>query len=392
MLENLKKYIKGDNKIWWIIIFLSIASVLVVYSATGELAFKQRGGNTSYYMFKQLVSIMMGIGIIIVMSNIPYRYYSRFSFLFLCLSIGLLVYALLFGTNINEATRWVRLPVIGLQFQPSELAKIAIVIYVARILAQNQNDKEALKKSFWGIIIATGIVFMLIFTDNLSTAILLFSVVMIMMIIGRMPFKYIFGTGAIAIGVLAFVLLLGPKVGIKRAETWVSRIEVFLSPGKGVDTEKNYQSNQAKIAVATGGFLGKGPGNSQQRNFLPHPYSDFIYAIIAEEYGLTGATLTLGAYIFLLWCIGAIVRKSSRTFPALMVAGLGFLLVSQAIINMGVSVGIFPVTGQPLPLVSMGTSSIVSTCIAFGAILSVSANNKEEAAKAKIAENNEEIN
>jgi len=284
------------------------------------------------------------------------------------------------------------LPVIGLQFQPSELAKIAIVIYVARILAQNQNDKEALKKSFWGIIIATGIVFMLIFTDNLSTAILLFSVVMIMMIIGRMPFKYIFGTGAIAIGVLAFVLLLGPKVGIKRAETWVSRIEVFLSPGKGVDTEKNYQSNQAKIAVATGGFLGKGPGNSQQRNFLPHPYSDFIYAIIAEEYGLTGATLTLGAYIFLLWCIGAIVRKSSRTFPALMVAGLGFLLVSQAIINMGVSVGIFPVTGQPLPLVSMGTSSIVSTCIAFGAILSVSANNKEEAAKAKIAENNEEIN
>ena len=387
MIENLKKYIKGDSKIWWIIIFLSIASVLVVYSATGELAHKIRGGNTSYYMFKQMSSIIMGFIIIIALSNVPCNYYSRFSIPFLVVSILLLIYALLNGVNMNEASRWVKLPLVGIQFQPSELAKIALIMFVARKLGANQDDKEELSKAFLPIMVFTGIVFVLIFIDNLSTAVLIFGVIMMMLVIGRMPWKYILGTGAVLLAMLALVIMLSSHLGkiLPRAATWSSRIESFFSPDK-VDANKTYQSNQAKIAIATGGFLGKGPGNSEQRNFLPHPYSDFIYAIIAEEYGFIGALTTLSAYIFLLWCVGAIVRKSTRTFPALMVIGLGFLLVSQAIINMGVSVDIFPVTGQPLPLVSMGTSSIFSTSIAFGAILSVSANNKEEAKREKEGE------
>ena len=374
MYENLKKYIKGDTKIWGIIIFLSVASILVVFSATGDLAYKYRGGNTSYYMFKQLGSMITGILIIIAMSNIPYRYYSRFSTLFLYLSIGLLIYALFFGINLNEATRWVRVPFIGLKFQPSELAKIAIILFVARMLAQNQNDKEALKKSFFPIIIHTTIVFLLIVKDNFSTAVLIFGVVFLMLIIGRMPFKYIFGTGFCGVIILILILLVAPKLPfMQRGETWEGRFETFKPFSRNIaDNQNNYQLNQAKIAIASGGFLGKGPGNSEQRNFLPHPYSDFIYAIIAEEYGFWGALLTLGAYLYFLRRIGVIVRKSTKAFPAFMTLGLGLLIVSQAILNMAVSVGILPVTGQPLPLLSMGTTSIVSSCIALGAILSVS--------------------
>lgn len=380
------KHIKGDPRIWIIILFLSAVSLLVVYSATGALAYKMRGGNTSFYMFKQLGSIAMGIGVIILMSNIPCRLYSRFSLIFLYFTILLLVAALFVGVNLNVASRWVEVPIIGLRFQPSELAKIAIIIYVARMLAQHQDDREGLKKAFRPIMIYTIIVTGLIFKDNLSTAALIFGIIVIMMIIGQIPFKYILGTGFAAIVLITVVLLLAPKVSfLQRADTWRARIERYISPEEG-DKDMNYQSTQAKIAVATGGLFGKGPGNSEQRNFLPHPYSDFIYAIIAEEYGLWGALFSLVAYIFLLGRIGVIVRKCTRTFPAFMALGLGFLLVAQALINMGVSVGIFPVTGQPLPLVSMGTSSIVSTCIAFGAILSVSAQNREETEQAKAVE------
>ena len=365
--------------IWFIIIVLSIASLLTVYSATGALAYKYQGGNTSHYMFKQLMSIGFGFGIIIAMSNISLRYYSRFSILFLYAAILLLAYTMAKGVSLNEASRWTKIPLIGISFQPSEIAKLAIIIFVARVLGKHQGDKAALSKSFWSIMIHTLIVVGLIFKDNLSTAVLIFGVVMIMMFIGNIPFKYLFGTAGVSIALLAIILLMAPRVDfLHRAETWTARVERFFSPEEAENKELNYQSDQAKIAIASGGLFGKGPGNSEQRNFLPHPYSDFIYAIIGEEYGFWGAFFILFAYIVLLGRVGVIVRRSSRTFPAFIALGLGFLLVAQAFINMGVSVGIFPVTGQPLPLVSMGTTSIFSTCVAFGAILCVSRQNDEE--------------
>ena len=380
MFDSIKKYIKGDSTIWVIIIGLSIFSLLAVYSATGTLSYLKRGGNTSFYMFKQMASIISGIGIIILMSNIHYRLYSRFALPFLYLSILLLLYAIFSGgINLNDTERWAKIPLIGISFQPSEIAKLAIIVYVARILGRNQGDREALSKSFWNIMIHTLIVVGLIFKDNLSTAVLIFGVVMIMMFIGKMPAKYLLGTVVVSVALFALLLFIAPKVGLKRAETWTARVERFFSPEDAENKHLNYQSDQAKIAIASGGFIGKGPGNSEQRNFIPHPYSDFIYAIIGEEYGFWGACLILAAYIWLLGRVGVIVRKSSKAFPAFMVLGLGFLLAAQAFINMGVSVGIFPVTGQPLPLVSMGTTSIFSTCVAFGAILCVSSQNEEEA-------------
>ena len=379
MFETIRKYIKGDSGIWIIIIILSIASLLAVYSSTVTLAYKHHGGNTSHYMFTQLFSIAAGFCIIIFMSNINIRYYSRFAIPFLYFAIILLLYTLFYGSNINEASRWTEIPFIGISFQPSEIAKLALVIYVARMLARNQKDKVALSKAFKPIIIHTAIVFGLIFKDNFSTAMFILVVVIIMMFIGNMPFKYIFGTGVVLIAFAVLVLLLAPKFEfLQRAETWTARIEQFFSSEEVENKASNYQADQAKIAIASGGFVGKGPGNSEQRNFLPHPYSDFIYAIIAEEYGFWGALTILGAYVMLLGRIGVIVRKSNRTFPAFMALGLGILIVTQAFINMGVSVGLFPVTGQPLPLVSKGTSSIFATCLAFGAILNASRQNDEE--------------
>lgn len=378
MGELIKKYAKGDPVIWCIIVVLSVASLLTVYSATGSLAYKYQEGNTSYYMFKQLISLIAGVGIILFFLNLPYRYFSKYAVVGLYASILLLGVTLLSGVNLNLASRWLTIPFIGVTFQPSEMAKLALIIYTARVLAHNQKEGELASAAFRPVIFHAMLVVALIFRENLSTALLLMSVIIAMMYIGRVPLKYLFGTGAVVLVLVVGILLLASKVDfLPRAKTWSTRVENYISPEK-VEKESSYQADQAKIAIATGGLFGKGPGNSVQRNFIPHPYSDFIYAIIAEEFGLVGAIIILLCYLFILGRVGVLVRASNRTFPAFLALGLGLMLVAQAFVNMGVAVGVFPVTGQPLPMVSMGTTSVLFTCVAFGAILSVSRENMED--------------
>lgn len=381
MNNFVQKYIKGDQVIWGIIFFLALVSLLTVYSATGTLAYKTQGGNTTHFMFKQLFFLLIGISLIIVVHRIPYKIFVFASLPLLYVSIILLFITVLSGQNLNEASRWLTVPGIGLSFQPSEIAKLALVLYVSRVLAQHQRDDGPTEGAFWPIIIHTGVVCLLIFPENLSTALLVGGIVMLMMFLGRVPFRYLFFTGLTGSAIVGIVLLLALNdvVIVDRAETWASRIENYMDEEKETsEIGGDYQITQSKIAIATGGFFGKGPGNSDQRNFLPHPYNDFIYAIIAEEFGLVGAFLVLIAYFIFFTRVGVLVSSCNRTFPAFMVLGLGLVLVAQAFLNMGVAVGIFPVTGQPLPLVSMGGTSIVFTCLALGAILSVSRHYQEE--------------
>jgi cell division protein FtsW len=364
----LKKYIKGDRIIWLVVGLLSLVSLLAVYSSTGTLAYRFQGGNTAYYILKHTVILFMGIGIIFVTHSIPYKYYSRLSQLFLFASIILLIITLFLGTSINQATRWLTLPGLGFTIQTSDFAKLALIMYLARLLSQKQNEIKDLKLSFMPVLWPVLLVCMLILPSNLSTALILLTTSIILMFIGRVRTLYLvalIGSGIFVIGIFIGIVMYSKSEG--RLGTWKNRIESFIG-GEG----ENYQAEQSKIAVATGGLIGKGPGNSTQRNFLPHPYSDFIYAIIIEEYGLAGAILIIAFYLWLLYRAGVIVKRSSRTFPALLAIGLTISIVLQALINMAVVVGLVPVTGQPLPLVSMGGSSLVFTSVAIGIILSVS--------------------
>ena len=368
--EILSKYFKGDSVIWGVIFTLSIFSLLAVYSSTGTLAYKYQEGNTAYYIIKHFVLLVVGIGIIFITHLIPYKYYSRLSQLFLYLSIFLLAITLIMGTSLNEASRWLTLPGLGFTIQTSDFAKLSLIMYVARVLSLKQKKIDDFNGVFVSLILPVVIVCALIMPANLSTAAILFAVSFLIMFIGRVKVGYLLGISFVGLLIVAVVIggivLSGTNTG--RIGTWQKRIESFVSG----DSEDNYQVEQSKIAIATGGLLGKGPGNSTQRNFLPHPYSDFIYAIIIEEYGFIGGAVVLVLYLFLLYRAGVIVRKSRRTFGAFLAIGLTLSLVFQAMINMGVAVHLFPVTGQTLPLVSMGGSSILFTGVAFGVILSVS--------------------
>ncbi len=369
MKEKFQQYFKGDPVIWVIIFILCILSMLTVYSATGTLAYKKLGGNTSYFIMKQFLCLAGGIGITWIFHNIPYKYYHKISQLLLLLSLTLLLWTLVRGASLNEASRWISVPVIGLTFQTSDLAKFALIMYVARLLANKQDDIKDFKKAFIPIIWPIAGICLLILPANFSTAAIVFTTCLILMFIGRVNLKYILGLtglGVVALSIFIVVMINMPDSG--RVGTWKRRIENFTS---GNDNG-NYQVNQAKIAIVTGGIFGKGPGNSTQRNFLPHPYSDFIYAIIVEEYGFLGGVITLMLYIVLLVRAGKLVRKSERTFPAFLTIGLILSLVFQALINMAVAVSLFPTTGQTLPLVSMGGTSVLFTCIGLGIVLSVS--------------------
>ncbi len=364
----LRKYIKGDRIIWLVVGLLSIVSLLAVYSSTGTLAYRFQGGNTAYYILKHSIILFMGLGIIFVTHSIPYKYYSRLSQLFLFASIILLIITLFLGTSINQATRWLTLPGLGFTIQTSDFAKLALIMYLARLLSQKQNEIKDLKLSFMPVLWPVLLVCMLILPSNLSTALILLTTSIILMFIGRVRTLYLvalIGSGVFVIGIFIAIVLYSKSEG--RLGTWKNRIESYVG-----SQGENYQSEQSKIAVATGGLIGKGPGNSSQRNFLPHPYSDFIYAIIIEEYGLIGGIFIIAFYMWLLYRAGVIVRRADRTFPALLAIGLTVSIVLQAMINMAVVVGLVPVTGQPLPLVSMGGSSLVFTSVAIGIILSVS--------------------
>jgi cell division protein FtsW len=366
MQDNLK----GDPVIWIIVFMFSLLSVAAVYSATGTLAYK-RDVEVEQYLINHSLLMFLSLGAMWVAHRVDYRYYSRLSRFALILSVPLLLYAFFFGTNLNEASRWIEIPLINKTFQPSDLAKLALIANLAAMLSkrqQNITDKELLTPVLFWI----GLICGLIALSNFSTAGLLFATCLLLMFIGRVPVKYLFLlilVGAIG-GGLAFAF--GQRGG-----TLLSRIESYTSPG-----EISYQTEQSYIAIATGGIAGKGPGNSDSRNLLPHPYSDFIYAIIIEEYGLFGGVLVIFLYLALLYRGMKAVSQSERAFGGLLSAGLAFALVLQAFVNMGVAVGILPVTGQPLPMISMGGTSLLFNGLALGIILSVSRGDVEDIATA----------
>lgn len=373
MEQSFAKYFKGDRVIWMVILLLSVVSLVAVYSSTGTLAYRYQAGNTAYYILKHSTFLIIGLFVIFITHLIPYKYYSRLSQLFLLISIPMLMITLIMGISLNEAARWLTVPGLGITFQTSDFAKLALIMYVARMLSIKQSRIREFKGAFLPIIVPVLMVCLLILPANFSTAAILFVVCLILMFIGRVRFFYLaslVGIGIVAMSLFVIIALSIEKEG--RIGTWKSRIENYISG----DSEGNYQVEQAKIAIATGGFMGKGPGNSTQRYFLPHPYSDFIYAIIVEEYGIIGGMVLLILYLYLLFRAGVIVRRCDRTFPAFLAIGLAFMLVFQAMINMAVSVNLLPVTGQTLPLVSMGGSSLLFTSTSLGIILSISKSTK----------------
>lgn len=344
-------------------------SILAVYSSTGTLAYKYQSGNTEYYLFKHGIIMILGFALMYMGHFVKYTFYARIANIAILVAIPLLFLTLLMGSNINEASRWLTLPIIGLSFQTSDFAKVALILYVARMLSKKQDNIKDFKSAFVPIIIPVGLVCGLILPANFSTAAVLFTTSIILMFIGRISVKYIAYMIGIAVSLFAVFLIVAYLTGYQgRIETWKARIENF-SEGK---EEGNYQVEQAKIAIATGGILGKGPGNSDQRNFLPHPYSDFIFAIIIEEYGMIGGLFIVFLYLLLFYRALQIVKRTERAFAALITIGCAFSLVFQALINMAVAVNLFPVTGQPLPMLSMGGTSIWFTSAALGIILSVS--------------------
>ncbi len=356
------KNLQGDPVIWAIIFAFSLLSIAVVYSAIGSLAYKMMAGDTEYYLMKHSMLVFLSLTMMWLAHKIDYRYYSRISQFALFISIPLLVYTYYNGVQMNDANRWITIPIIGQSFQPSDFAKLALITNLASMLAKRQNNIDDFKESFIPVVLWCGIICGLIALANFSTAVILFSTCMLLMFIGRVPVKYLMML--VLVGVLAGGL--GLMFG-QRLETTISRFESFF-----ISEEIPFQAEQSYIAIATGGVLGKGPGNSDQRNFLPHSYSDFIYSIIIEEYGIIGGLAVLFLYLALLYRGVVTTARSDRAFGGLLSAGLTFSLVLQAMINMGVAVGLGPITGQPLPLLSMGGTSLLFTGISLGIILSVS--------------------
>lgn len=383
--SNLLSRTKGDKVIWAIVILLTMVSILVVYSSIGSLAYRMNK-STESYLFRQVGYICLGVIIIYFAHRVNYTIYSRVATILFLISIPLLFYTLEYGSNINDASRWIKLPVINLTFQTSDLAKLALFMYLSRILSRRQNVIKDFKKGFLPLIIPVGIICLLIAPANLSTAILIGGIALLLMFIGRVKVSHIMlvvGTALIPIFFLVTVATqyynhedhvsedLPAVLSFGRMPTWVKRVQDFMYADK---EDASYQVQQAKIAIATGGIMGKGPGKSEQRNFLPHPYSDFIYAIIIEEYGLVGGTVILLVYLLFLFRSIKLFQRCPYAFGAFLAVALSFTLVIQAMVNMAVNVNLFPTTGVTLPLVSMGGSSLLFTCFSIGIILSVARN------------------
>jgi len=366
------KKIKGDKVIWAVVIVLSVISLLAVYSSTGTLAYRYQSGNTEYYMIKHFLILAFGLLFMYFAHLIKFTYYSRIFQIALYIAVPLLILTFFVGLNLNEAKRVLPLP-FNLSFQTSDLAKLTLVIYLARLLTKKQDEIKSFKSAFVPLMLPVLLVCGLILPENFSTAALLFVTCLVLMFIGRVNMTYILslvGLGIVALVIFISVLYNMPGEKQGRLWTWKNRVENFVN--QDVDSESNYQVEQSKIAIASGGIIGKGPGNSTQRNFLPHPYSDFIFAIVAEEYGLLGASFIVLLYLILFFRAVKIVSKIPQNFGAFLVIGVSFNLVLQAMINMAVAVNLLPVTGQPLPLLSMGGTSIWFTSLSIGIILSVS--------------------
>ncbi len=382
---------RGDRYIWGILLILSLISILVVYSATGSLAYKMNKGNTSMYLFKQLSFTMLGLLIVFFLHRMNYTVFTKVASILFLLSIPLLLYTLFFGTRINEGSRWIKLPVINLTLQTSDLAKLALFMYISRLLSRKQEVIKDFKTGFLPIVVPVLIICALIMPANLSNALLTGATSLLLMFIGRISFKHIALTILVALIPISIIVMIavithtnttaevtGKKAiaekmkSVGRFGTWVGRVQDFM-----YSNEKDipYQVQQANIAIANGNiFMGLGPGNSRQRNFLPQAYNDFIFSIIIEEYGLLGATFIVFVYLLFLFRCIQIFRRCPYAFGAFLALGLSFTLVIQALANMAVNVHLLPVTGVTLPLVSMGGSSYLFTCASIGIILSVARN------------------
>ncbi|HEX6170084.1 MAG TPA: FtsW/RodA/SpoVE family cell cycle protein [Chitinophagaceae bacterium] len=407
-IRNFGQRTKGDKVIWALVILLVLASLLVVYSATGSLAYKLYRGNTEVYLFKQITFIILGMAVIYFAHRVNYTIWSKVAYFLFIISIPLLIYTLFFGVRMNEGSRWIRLPIINMTMQTSDLAKLALFMYVSRQISKRQNVIKDFKQGFLPLIIPVGIVCALIAPANLSTALLLGASCLLLFFIGRANTKHLLITVGIAcipivILIIAAVIrhnsagdeLTGSRKTssglFARADTWINRVEGFMYGSKQAIDDDAYQVTQAKIAIAKGGLVGVGPGNSTQRDFLPQAYNDFIYPIIMEEYGLIGGAFILFIYLVFLWRSIRIFKRCPYAFGAFLALGLSFTLVIQAVANMAVSVNLFPVTGVTLPLVSMGGSSFLFTCFAIGIILSVARNVEQLEGKGKeaVADNNQ---
>lgn len=404
-MNVVNKIMKGDKVIWIVALILSIISLIVVYSATSVLAVSKYDGNTGRLMMKHLGMLVFGILMMIGASRINYKRYAKLALLLMIPSLALLLYTLVFGRNINDASRSINLG--GFSFQPSEMAKIILITYLSRQIIMMEGSVYLFKDFLIKLAAPILLTAALIFSENLSTALILVLVCMVLLFIGRVKILHILALiGICIVGMAAYLgfdaaktsilnnrgvkaqqeaLAKGESIEIykvrqNRIQTWTNRLKSMGEDKEKVDPfdDKHLQRTYADIAVASSSVFGKGPGKSEQRNFLPHPYSDFIYAIIVEEYGLIGGIVVLLLYVILFTRVLRIVIKRPLSFGALMAFGLGFLVILQAMINMGVSIGLLPVTGQPLPMVSMGGTSLMATGLILGMILSVTRSMEDE--------------
>jgi len=391
--NNLLSKTKGDKVIWALVVLLTLVSLLAVYSATGSLAYKNYRGNTEIYLFKQIAFIMAGIMVIYFAHLVNYTFYSKAAKIAFLISLPLLFYTLFFGVKMNEGSRWIRLPLINMTMQTSDFARLALFMYLARLISKKQDVIKDLKKGYLPILTPVVITCAFIAPANLSTALLLGASCLLLMFIGRVSTKHLMMTiGAALIPILFLVSAAVIRHGkakdddsvvatgkssstlFGRVDTWIGRMESFIYGSKDDINNDAYQVNQAKIAIAKGGVFGVGPGNSTTRDYLPQAYNDFIYAIIIEEYGLVGGAFIMFIYLVFLYRCIRIYKRCPYAFGAFLALGLSFTLAIQAVANMAVTVNLFPVTGVTLPLVSMGGTSFIFTCLAIGIILSVSRN------------------
>jgi cell division protein FtsW len=377
-MKTIFQHIKGDKTIWAIVAILAIFSFMPVYSASTNLVYVVGSGSTFGYLVKHMVLLIMGFAIIYGVHKIPYRYFSGGSVLMLPIVIVLLVFTLMQGTTIGgaNASRWIHIPFVGIGFQTSTLAGLVLMVYVARYLARNKEKEIKFKESLWQLWLPVFAILILILPANFSTTAIIFTMILTLTFVGGYPIKYlgfILGVGILALAFFVLIAKAFPDAMPNRVQTWQNRIENFSD----ADSKEAYQVEKAKIAIATGGAVGVGPGKSIQKNFLPQSSSDFIFAIIIEEYGLAGGFVIICIYFLLLFRIFVVIRKTSTIFGTLLVLGVGFPIIFQATINMAVATNLFPVTGQTLPLISSGGTSIWMTCFALGMILSVSASKQE---------------
>lgn len=379
-MKGIFQYVQGDRGIWGIVALLAIFSFLPVYSSSSNLAYHKAGGDTFSYLLKHLMHLVIGFGALYAVHKIPFRYFKGLSKIFLPFVVVLLILTMAEGTTVggSHASRWLSVPVVGLSFQTSILAGVVLMVYVAGYLSRTERKVITFKESLWGLWLPVFIILGLVLPANFSTTAIFFAMVVMLVFIGGYPLKYlgiILGMGVLFLSIFILSAKAFPGAFPNRVDTWMSRVENFSNKE---DAESNYQIEKAKIAIASGGIAGVGPGKSIQKNFLPQSSSDFIYAIIVEEWGLIGGVVVMLAYLFLLFRIVVIVHKSKSLFGKLLVVGVGLPIVFMALINMAVAVELFPVTGQNLPLLSSGGTSIWMTCIAVGMILSVSAKRSVE--------------